>query len=349
MMESLPTVVAETREPGPIQSGTAPDAGPQATEINSFIGLIAPLLANAATIDQNVVAAARAQLAEGTVPGTANDGTRPLWPMVAVDLPRQRPMLATLSRPLLRGAPEAFMTRAVRSSSRVEALDRMPPLETSGPGSAQAEHALLRRAQLTGLAHERDMGSAFIRDGRTEADAQGEPPRGGRLNITPSDLGSLTQVVKLTDGATAAQNIVAKQASLPVAQPAVFAQRLEQHISVMLTQQVQHARISVSPPELGPVEAHVTVIGDEATVQLISPHAATRDALEDALPRLRSLFTDSGLALGYAGVFTETPRHRPDQALHGSDDGHSDAVAHEASTEPAGRIRVHIGLIDAYI
>lgn len=138
---------------------------------------------------------------------------------------------------------------------------------------------------------------------------------------------------------------------LPVRDAGLFAERLNQHVAVMLSQHVQHARLAVNPPELGPVEVRVTVTGDEANVQLVATHATTREALEEALPRLRAAFQDGGITLGQAAVYSETPAHQGAPRQGG--DGRPTTAAHElASAEdpssPVAR-RVPLGLVDAFV
>ncbi|MGE0484879.1 MAG: flagellar hook-length control protein FliK [Gammaproteobacteria bacterium] len=141
-------------------------------------------------------------------------------------------------------------------------------------------------------------------------------------------------------------------AALPVNDQGLFSERLNQHISVMVGQQAQHARIAVSPPELGPVEVRVTVIGDEATIHLAATHAATREALEEALPRLRAAFADSGIALGNAGVFAEMPEQRgdPRAALPAWADTDTAPGTAAATADVAPPLRmVRLGLVDAFV
>ncbi|CAN0062417.1 unnamed protein product, partial [Phaeothamnion confervicola] len=97
----------------------------------------------------------------------------------------------------------------------------------------------------------------------------------------------------------------AKPAPLPMDQPALFAERLNQHISFMVGDHIQTAQIAVSPADLGPVEVRVTLVGDEAKIQLTATHAATREALNEALPRLRASFAEAGISLSQAGVFAQ--------------------------------------------
>lgn len=57
------------------------------------------------------------------------------------------------------------------------------------------------------------------------------------------------------------------------------------------------AEIQLNPPELGPMQVRVDQRQDSATVVFTSHHAATRDALEASLPRLRELFSEQGMDL----------------------------------------------------
>jgi len=65
---------------------------------------------------------------------------------------------------------------------------------------------------------------------------------------------------------------------------------------------VQGASIALNPPELGPLTLSLAVNEDEASVSFVSSHAAVRDAIEAALPRLRELFASEGMVLGEVDV-----------------------------------------------
>lgn len=64
----------------------------------------------------------------------------------------------------------------------------------------------------------------------------------------------------------------------------------------------QFARLKLSPPNLGPLEVRVTINQDQASVSFIAQHAAVREALEAAMPRLREMFDQSSLQLVRADV-----------------------------------------------
>jgi flagellar hook-length control protein FliK len=67
--------------------------------------------------------------------------------------------------------------------------------------------------------------------------------------------------------------------------------------------QVGEARIKLNPPELGAIDVKVSLLDDKTYVQLTTATAAARDELAQSLPRLRELFTASGLELGGASVY----------------------------------------------
>ena len=347
MMESLPTMSPGTHGSGPLEPRAVQVSGLEATDMNGFIGLMTPLLANATTVDQNLPGVTHAPIvADGEYPVTGDD-TSPSRPSIAARLPLGRPAVAMPPELLSRSLKAVGVPNQSRSAAPVGAPDRDLRIEVERIGSEQDERIPIRQSLHFSQDYEQPVSIAIAADGPAKPD--GERPPVIRLNSMPSDPGSVTYIAKPPDTALGAQNAVAKHAPLPVAQPAVFAERLEQHIAVMLSQTVQHARIAVSPPELGPIEARVMVIGDEANVQLIATQAATREALEDALPRLRSLFVDSGLSLGHADVFTETPGHRPGQTADQDDGDHTGAVVREAPPEHDGGVRVQLGLIDAFV
>jgi len=82
----------------------------------------------------------------------------------------------------------------------------------------------------------------------------------------------------------------------------------------LVNQKVQVAEIRLSPPNLGPIEVRLKVEGDRTHVNIVAPHATTREAVEAALPRLREMFAESGLNLGDVNV-------RQDSAGRGGADG----------------------------
>ena len=81
----------------------------------------------------------------------------------------------------------------------------------------------------------------------------------------------------------------------------------------LATRQQQVAELHLNPPHLGPVEVMLTIGNDQgpqqpqqASAQFTSPHSAVREAIEAALPRLREMMADNGIALGNVTVSAES-------------------------------------------
>ncbi len=62
----------------------------------------------------------------------------------------------------------------------------------------------------------------------------------------------------------------------------------------MIDKDVGSAKLSINPPQLGPIEVHVEVSGDKAQIVLSTHSLITRDALEAATPRLREVLGANG-------------------------------------------------------
>ena len=87
----------------------------------------------------------------------------------------------------------------------------------------------------------------------------------------------------------------------------------------------QRAELVLTPPELGRIHVAVSMKGDEASATFISPNPVVRDALENALPRLREILADAGITLGQAQVGAES--HRESTANRQSGDNATFAAA----------------------
>lgn len=70
------------------------------------------------------------------------------------------------------------------------------------------------------------------------------------------------------------------------------------------------AEIKLNPPDLGPLQVRISTQHDQASVVFSSPHAAVRDALDQALPKLREMFGGQGLQLSDASVGGQAQRQQ---------------------------------------
>jgi len=89
-------------------------------------------------------------------------------------------------------------------------------------------------------------------------------------------------------------------------QPQVFkadwTQAFNSSIVLLARDHMQSARLNINPPELGPIEVRLSVQNDQTSIQFVSHHAATRDVIEDAFPRLREMMASNGINLGDVNV-----------------------------------------------
>jgi len=75
-----------------------------------------------------------------------------------------------------------------------------------------------------------------------------------------------------------------------------------QKVIWMVGGEEQSATLELNPPDLGPVQVVLNVSNDMASVTFSSQQLEVRQALENSLPRLREMMSESGIALGNASV-----------------------------------------------
>jgi flagellar hook-length control protein FliK len=117
-------------------------------------------------------------------------------------------------------------------------------------------------------------------------------------------------------------------------------------LTYMTHRGLESGSLRVSPEHLGPVEVQITVQNGEASVWFGASHPDTRAALEQALPRLREMFAQQGLALTDSGVSREPPRNPTRSRAPQSIAAVSATAGSGTSTAVAARIS--LGLVDTY-
>lgn len=156
------------------------------------------------------------------------------------------------------------------------------------------------------------------------------------------------------------QNGVAQVAQAAINTPVTheaWGDEFNQKITWMATQHEQTAALHLNPPNLGPLDVVLKVSGDQATALFTSPHAAVRDAVEQALPRLRDMMADNGITLGNAMVSDQSPKdqqawqagtqQRGGGSSRGSDAGVS--IGTVSSGDVAVQGRRHNGMVDTFV
>jgi flagellar hook-length control protein FliK len=146
------------------------------------------------------------------------------------------------------------------------------------------------------------------------------------------------------DGATAEAQLHAPPGS------AEFAPQLGAQLTTFARDGVEHARLHLNPADMGPVMVQIQLDGQAAQIHMSADHAATRQALEQAMPALASSLREAGLTLAGGGVF-EQPQQAQDQAQadgsrQGRSSGRPTEVGPGADSSAPGPVLRRRGVVD---
>ena len=94
-----------------------------------------------------------------------------------------------------------------------------------------------------------------------------------------------------------------------------FSNALGERVVVMADRDLSRARIALNPPQLGPIEVRVQVSGEQASVAFTAHSHLTREAIEQALPRLREMLGGQGFTQVDVNVSQHSFSERPRQPM----------------------------------
>lgn len=101
-------------------------------------------------------------------------------------------------------------------------------------------------------------------------------------------------------------------------------QQLAEKIRWMVNARQTMAEIRLDPPELGSMQVRVNVAGEAASVSFVVQSAAAREAIADAMPKLRDMLAEQGIELGESHVQQQDEKQSQDgQDKNGSAFTHS--------------------------
>jgi hypothetical protein len=112
---------------------------------------------------------------------------------------------------------------------------------------------------------------------------------------------------------------------------------LGERVTWMAGNKVQNAELRLNPAELGPVRVQISIDDGHATVNFTAQHPLTRDAIEQALPRLREMLADQGLSLQNANVSEQ-----------GKGEGHSGPRRQDEAPAFAPDQNGRVGIVDEH-
>ena len=123
----------------------------------------------------------------------------------------------------------------------------------------------------------------------------------------------------------------------------------------MAKQDQQSADIRITPANLGPVQITLNIEDGKANAVFVSPHAEVRQALEEALPRLREMLNAAGISLGQANVGSQMPQQQPDSTTrfasaprNAGENAILNAIEGNGSSTSVSPIRQGRGMVDLF-
>ncbi len=146
---------------------------------------------------------------------------------------------------------------------------------------------------------------------------------------------------------------LAAQMSAPFASPE-WRTEVGERIAWMVGRHAQVAELILNPPNLGTIEVHLKMnsSGNEAGAQFFANNPAVREALENAVPRLRELMAEAGITLGDASVSQHSNPRGETEARGNGPSGQGEEGLIHADETLSGVIQGHGRLsarVDVYI
>ncbi|QLI80718.1 flagellar hook-length control protein FliK [Chitinibacter fontanus] len=104
-------------------------------------------------------------------------------------------------------------------------------------------------------------------------------------------------------------------------QDARWGEAVAQRVSMMLGKQEQQIEMQLNPPNLGPMEVRLNIGSEQASVVFTSQHAAVREALAAATPKLTALLADQGIVLHNVQVASDSLQQQQQSAFQQQQQG----------------------------
>ncbi len=170
----------------------------------------------------------------------------------------------------------------------------------------------------------------------------------------PGAFANVAPTTAQTDStfASTLQNQLPDLIETPV-RDANWGDKVSERVILMANNQLKTAEIRLTPAELGPVRVQVNVEDGAANITFQAQHAVTREALEQALPRLREMFAESGLSLGQTSVGEQNVAGNRDGNGRGearaTGQGNEFFAADDDTPAEQRLTRRHEGLLDTFV
>ncbi len=133
-----------------------------------------------------------------------------------------------------------------------------------------------------------------------------------------------------------------------------WSQGMGKQILLMINQNISTAEIRLNPAHLGPIEVLIDMSEEQVSVSMNSRHAMVRDAMEQALPKLREMLEQNGFSLADADIskhsFAEQREQNSERNSKGFSGSHVEqAAVSEASRSVIRQTAMSNSMVDYYI
>ncbi len=309
---------------------TASGAGDPADSVAAMMMQI-PLQQNAVPVPQSIAAsdgnrtaaASPLSAADNTVPGASqlmagNDGMEP------DSATRQKPTYSAVagSDQLSSVSGDITALPPTTDGSASAALNNSKPGTASPAVNNTDQPAAPAKSDNAALFSAADA----VRNQATGADTPSQAIHSDAKPAGPEPVAGAMpdiQAGNMLAGNTQAGNTQANNAQAvtsPIGSSA-WANEFSQKITWMSNQQSHSAELHLNPPDLGPLNVVLKMSDNQLTVQFTSPHSAVREAVENAMPKLREVLADNQITLGNTTVSDQPPRDRSGEGYQNRNPG----------------------------
>lgn len=141
--------------------------------------------------------------------------------------------------------------------------------------------------------------------------AGGEPPvEPTQQDLLPAAVPMIAHHAPQADTIERERLVISTPATSPT-----WHQELGSKVKMLIGNEASSAELVLTPPHLGRIEVQLSVTADQTSATFVAATPAAREALEQALPKLREFLADAGINLSQASVGADA------QAGHGHPGG----------------------------
>lgn len=179
-----------------------------------------------------------------------------------------------------------------------------------------------------------------------------------QTNAAPvnAHIESSTLITNITVNNVSTANISSiYQAEIPEAfGRQAWPQGMGKQILMMVNQNIGSAEIRLNPAHLGPIEILIDMSEDQVNVSLSSRHAVVREAMEQALPKLREMLDENGFNLADTDISKESFAQQREQDTDSKNrdvllNSNNPTLSSEISEQIIQNVQVPDGKVDYYI